>query len=137
MSTWHPSITQDSDCLLAWSRPAENQTFALVSARLIQLGVSGGSIDIACIRCGLNESKGSFGVLLAHGAMDLWESECPVDGDPSTANSIHPELAGYAATLGVLLMFKSLNPSFSDPNFSLRPTTWIDSAAAGKFIGKC
>ena len=36
-----------------------------------------------------------------------------VDGDPATANSKGPELAGYAASLEVLLMFQLLSPNFT------------------------
>jgi hypothetical protein len=73
---------------------------------------------------------------MANGAMELWEGAGPVDGDPSTANSKRPELAGYAASLEVLLMFKSLNPSFIEPDFTICTTTWIDSDAARKHLGK-
>jgi hypothetical protein len=60
---------------------------------------------------GLDNQRGTFGVVLAQGKEDLWEMAGPVDGDPHTSNSKRSELAGYVASLEMLLMLVT----FLDP----------------------
>jgi hypothetical protein len=74
-------------------------------------------------------------VVLAIGNQDLWECAGPVDGDPSTVNSKRPELAGYAASLEVLLMLHVLSKDIYAEG-TLKVTTWIDSSSAGKHLAK-
>ncbi len=84
---------------------------------------------------GLTDTSGSFGVVIALGNQDLWECAGPVDGNPSTVNSKRPELAGYAASLEVLLMLHVLSKDIYTEG-TLKVTTWIDSFSAGKHLEK-
>jgi hypothetical protein len=84
---------------------------------------------------GLNASKGTFGLILAHGLREIWECAGPVDGDPNTSNSKRPELVGYAAGMELLLLlfyFSSVDYVDSSPTVTVQ--VWMDSSSAGRHI---
>jgi hypothetical protein len=81
---------------------------------------------------GLESQRGTFGVVLAQGMDDLWEMAGPVDGDPQTSNSKRSKLAGYAASLEMLLMLVQFVEM--SPNQKIYRETWIDSSGAGKHL---
>jgi hypothetical protein len=81
---------------------------------------------------GLRDQRGTFGVVLAQGNIELWEAAGPVDGDPNSSNSKRSELAGYAASLELILLIISL---LSFDNVPVMHTkTWIDSSGAGRHL---
>jgi hypothetical protein len=81
---------------------------------------------------GLSEGKGTFGVVLAQGEIELWEVAGPVDGDPDTSNSKRSELAGYAASLELILLIVTILPL--ERTTKMHTKTWIDSSAAGRHL---
>ena len=69
---------------------------------------------------------------MAMGTKELWKMAGPDDGDPTMANSKRAELAGYAASLELLLMLTSwVKMSFMD---TLYTQTWIDSYGASRHL---
>lgn len=81
-------------------------------ARLLQHAVDTQQDFAIASDGGLSGTIGSFGVVLATGSEVIWEGAGPADGDPTTANSKRPELTGYAASLEMLLMLKTLTLTF-------------------------
>jgi hypothetical protein len=71
-------------------------------------------------------------VVLAIGDDVIWECAGPTDGDPTTANSQRSEIAGFAASLEVLVLLLTLTSNSYRRTFQSRITvqTWIDNAGA-------
>jgi hypothetical protein len=122
-------LPRERQRFFAWSKPYGESALsdvicqvktAIKDKRPIELAPDGGLAD----------SKGAFGVIMALGNIELWEMAGPVDGDPATANSKRAELAGYAASLELLLMLTSWIQM--SPIDTLYTQTWIDSAGAGR-----
>ena len=121
--------------LLAWSQPSAGYSLSQV-ASLLQNAVDTQQDFAIASDGGLSGTIGTFGVVLATGSEVIWEGAGPADGDPTTANSKRPELTGYAASLEMLLMLKTLTLTFDLPPHFVPITTWIDSSAAGKHLTK-
>ena len=124
-------LSPERQRFFAWSKPCGSASWEDI-IRKMQQGVNTTKLFEIAPDGGLAESGGSFGVILALGEDELWEMAGPVDGDPNTANSKRSELAGYAASLELLLMFTNWI-DFST-NRTMHTQTWIDSSGAGRHI---
>jgi hypothetical protein len=114
----------------AWSQPRGNESDFVINT--IRNAIKEKSLLDLAPDGGLMNYRGTFGVVMARGSTDLWEMAGPVDGDPETSNSKRCELAGYAASLELLLMFTSIiQPA---PDQKLHTQTWIDSSGAGRHL---
>jgi hypothetical protein len=124
------ALPKERQRFLAWCRPSNNKTqdqaMNLISGAIREKK----TFEIAPDG-GLSESIGTFGAVLAQGIHELWEIAGPVDCNHDTANSKRSELAGYTASLELLLMIIHF---LGESTTRMSTKTWIDSSSAGQHI---
>jgi ribonuclease HI len=125
------TLTKARQRFFAWCSPHDGKDFQEVIGYM-KLGIKEKKLFEVAPDGGLMESRGTFGVILALGDKELWEMAGPADGDYTTANSKRSELAGYVASLELILM---LLPWLEmHPRDKLHLQTWIDSSGAGRQV---